>query len=557
MNKDSMQNMHLESDLSVNEKDSITLKGNISQQFNRVLKSDSEVTIIHFILTYEQKWNPRKPLVICIKKITKQMARKVRLVSKYVKIWIEENWPDFQRNLKKRKFANLFQELIYLISTTRKDLSDEIQKLIEIREQTPIPSIAPIKQVGTFPVKVFTEIWFKISDQELSKFLTCIESRYWKSIENVELLSGNWIKENRNVLAPHITEFTVFTNYMTGFIHTSILSLDLDGDRVYILKRWVTIAKIEFDSGNYSTATYIIFSLNSYLITRLTKIFDQFKLLHPTLSEVFYNLTNLFDPANIPTMYNKCLNTYPNCLASPCLMTKILATSHESIKDDIPNGIIDWANRERLGAVLYQIRQWQIPSFESNLLEDHDFMQNFYNLQVLTEDQRYHLSKQIQPPSPSASPPPSPLPSPLDPNSKTQKRLSHFLKEKLIRPPLLPINESLSVSHTTPPLSPLSNSNSENLPPEENRNNLKRVNTNAAAASPRVSFVDKINSLPSPPSSPRISKDSSLPSPHNHRIIAKSFTQKACKIESSHSEAPAAPLERLMTPRKGSNNTLG
>jgi len=65
-------------------------------------------------------------------------------------------------------------------------------------------------------------------------------------------------------------------------------------------------------------------------------------------------------------MYEKFLSIYPNCLPSLCVLTKKIATIQEMIKDDIQNRVIDFENRNLLGAVLYQIRQWQIHSFQLN-----------------------------------------------------------------------------------------------------------------------------------------------------------------------------------------------
>jgi len=243
-------------------------------------------------------------------------------VSRFLKLWIENNWSDFQRNLKKRKFANLYHELINLISTTRKDLCNEIQMLIDIREQTPIPSIIPIKQDGTLLVKDFTETWFQNSDQKLSEFLTYIESQYWMLIENIEWLSSNWTRENKYELAPHIMLSIDFANYLTGFVHTSILSQEIVGDRVYILKRWVSIAKVLLDLGNHSTATTIIFALNTSFIDRLTRTFDQFNLLHESHSDLLKYLSDSLSVSSLMTMYEKFLSIYPNCLPSLCVLTK-------------------------------------------------------------------------------------------------------------------------------------------------------------------------------------------------------------------------------------------
>jgi len=162
-------------------------------------------------------------------------------------------------------------------------------------------------------------------------------------------------------------------------------------------------------------------------------------------------------------------------------------------------------------------------------------MGDLNNLIVLTDDiLKLEQSRQIEPDSP--------LPSPRHPRLEHyMKRKSRQIREK-IKLPLQSINESLAVTHSSPPVSPppsLSSSGSdiENQSPVKNRkkSDLKRLNTNSPA-SPRVSFAE----------------ESPLSSPNSPRLKERNFTYNRSKIiETSRSEVPAAPLERVVvSPRQ-------
>lgn len=209
------------------------------------------------------------------------------------------------------------------------------------------------------------------------------------------------------------------------------------------------------------------------------------------------------------------------------------------IKDDIQNRVIDFENRNLLGAVLYQIRQWQIHSFQLNQ-DSTNLMENFFNLKVLTDDQKRELSRQIEPRSLSPLPSPSRHPR-LD---NYIKRNSLRIKQKIAKLPLHSIDESLAVAHTSPPVSPstsLSGSGSdiEYQSLVKNRKNLKRLHTNSPA-SPKVTFAEGIK------------MDSLLSSPNSPRCKERNFTHRG-RIEPSRSEVPAT-LESIVSPRRSWND---
>jgi len=224
-----------------------------------------------------------------------------------------------------------------------------------------------------------------------------------------------------------------------------------------------------------------------------------------------------------------------------CLDKKKIATIQEMIQDDIQNRVIDFENRNLLGAVLYQIRQWQIHSFQLNQ-DSTNLMENFFNLKVLTDDQKRELSRQIEPRSLSPLSSPSRHPR-LD---NYIKRNSLRIKQKIAKLPLLSIDESLAVAHTSPPVSPstsLSGSGSDieyqSLVKNRKNPNLKRLHTNSPA-SPKVTFAEGIK------------MDSLLSSPNSPRCKERNFTHRG-RIEPSRSEVPAT-LESIVSPRRSWND---
>lgn len=413
--------------------------------------------------------------------------------------------------------------------SARKELCQEIRNLIEIKEQTPLQIVIYIRKDRSLPVKDFIPIFFQNSDQKIAQFLTFVEYGYWIRIENREWLSSNFTKQNKYESAPNIMLCIDFANYLTGIVHTSLLSQEKVGERAKILKRWTSIAQISLDLGNYATATTIIFALKSSFIERLTKTFYQFKLLHETYWNLLVTLSQLLDITRLMSMYEKFLRTYPFVIPTICVLTKKISTIHEMIQDDLQNGVLDIKNRNLLGTVLVQIREMQNLSLQF-VLKDLTFeMESFFNLQVTIEDdEKRDRSRQLEP----------------------QSRKENYLKRKslhvykhMLALPLQSINEL--TEDLTPPLvspttgSPLSNSGSEKENPSTPRN-LKRLNTNSPTSPRLVKFAEEekeIDSPASPPNSPR------------RRLSERDNKTTRGRLELSRSEVPTIPLTRILSPR--------
>jgi hypothetical protein len=279
---------------------------------------------------------------------------------------------------------------------------------------------------------------------------------------------------------------------MTSFVQTSILCQKQVKDRVVILVRWVGLAKTLSDLGNYEVASYIIFALNTAVLMRLRTTFEQFKSGHEAYWNLLLTLTESYNICSINSMYEKFVNTSGFCLPVICVLTKKIATIHETFKDDPKKELIDFYSRQPYGGLLQKIGHWKSTDYLGDNREfSLKFIENLFQLKVNSVDENWVLSYQIEPSQKS-------LPLPLTP-VELVKRKSKELKQNILRRvPTLPINETITLVDS--PSSPsLFDSDLENQSPE------RSSHKNALFNIPTVASDEKRSSKLSKRSSSRVS----------------------------------------------------
>lgn len=129
---------------------------------------------------------------------------------------------------------------------------------------------------------------------ELAKQLTIIESTIFCLIKPEELLNENYTTKKSHLnLAPHVRQSLLFTNCLSGYVIESVLQPKIQTKmRLNIIKTWLKVAISCLYLRNFNSLAAIITSLQSHLITRLTKLWeelsDKYKDLYDYLSGIIH-----------------------------------------------------------------------------------------------------------------------------------------------------------------------------------------------------------------------------------------------------------------------------
>lgn len=129
---------------------------------------------------------------------------------------------------------------------------------------------------------------------ELAKQLTLIESTIFCSIKPEELLNDNYTTKKAHLkLAPNVRQSLLFTNCLSGYVIESVLQPKANNKmRLNVVKTWLKVAISCLYLRNFNSLAAIITSLQSHLITRLTKLWselsDKYKELYDYLSGIIH-----------------------------------------------------------------------------------------------------------------------------------------------------------------------------------------------------------------------------------------------------------------------------
>jgi hypothetical protein len=143
--------------------------------------------------------------------------------------WAKQYWYDFSKDcpaLSDRAIAFLDSVGTDNASAAR-TVKDKIERTlggnrerITRTEQTqPAPDQILPNNLNSFSI-------FDVSPKEIAIQLTLIEWKIWEKIQPWELLGLSWTKKDKQNLAPHVLEITDRFNYVSGWVASSICTVE-------------------------------------------------------------------------------------------------------------------------------------------------------------------------------------------------------------------------------------------------------------------------------------------------------------------------------------------
>lgn len=183
-----------------------------------------------------------------------------------------------------------------------------------------------MQSYGVVPLKMLLPTWFKLCEEkweldqyrpnlldfqvlELSNQLTLIESEIFCSIRSSELLNENYTAKKAHLkLANNVRQSLLFTNCLSGYVLESILQPGLtDKQRVNQVKQWLKVSFSCYEMRNFNSMVAIITSLQSHLITRIKRIWED---LSPKYTHLYEYLCTVAHPQNNFNVYREKLRVF-------------------------------------------------------------------------------------------------------------------------------------------------------------------------------------------------------------------------------------------------------
>lgn len=144
---------------------------------------------------------------------------------------------------------------------------------------------------------------------EIAKQLTLVESDIFCAVRPEELLNENFTAKKAHLkLAGNVRQSLLFTNCLSGYVLESVLQPTISQKlRVNIVKTWLKVAISCLYLRNFNSLAAIITSLQSHLITRLSKVWED---LSDKYTELYDYLSGIIHPEKNYSIYRTKLKSF-------------------------------------------------------------------------------------------------------------------------------------------------------------------------------------------------------------------------------------------------------
>lgn len=144
---------------------------------------------------------------------------------------------------------------------------------------------------------------------EVAKQLTLIESEIFCSIGVDELVNNHYMSEKAHLKrAENVRISVLFTNSLSGYVLESILQPDISFQkRTNILKTWLKVAISCLYLRNFNSLAAIITSLQSHLVTRVSRIWED---LSEKYQDLYDYLCSIIHPERNYSVYRTKLKSF-------------------------------------------------------------------------------------------------------------------------------------------------------------------------------------------------------------------------------------------------------
>ncbi|KAG0256633.1 hypothetical protein BG011_004420 [Mortierella polycephala] len=248
-----------------------------------------------------------------------------------------------------------------------------------------------------------------IKDKAIAEQLTCVEYGFFKKLKPRDMLRHVWkTKKGSAALQACIAHF----NFISSWVGTMILLPAKAKHRAKMMEKFISIAKILRDMGNYNTTMAIIGAMNTSSIHRLVQtrellqgkeIWNTFKELEHLMSSVrsFYEYRSALKSHTINVTSNNIGGSTMK-VVKPCIpylgvhLGDLLSTS-EGNKDFRQDGTLHWQKFVLMADVVAMVMTFQQDPGYNKIHPDPFISRVITDTRVLDDEELYIKSVGMEP----------------------------------------------------------------------------------------------------------------------------------------------------------------
>jgi hypothetical protein len=311
-------------------------------------------------------------------------------IGDFIKIWITLNPRNFQKYYRGDDFKNNLEEFIIKVLPERKEefdmLVDSIPDVIDDIEY---------ESNSKTPREVIPWLFTTYDNHQIARLLTYLEYKF-VTVHQLpeEYLTSEFTKDTTS--CPNIAKSSFYFNFMSGFVHCSILYTESEVERKEYFSRWVDIAFILDKMKNFSGAFTIICALQNSIFSKLA-LEEKLKCSDPELWKIFETMCLDYAPNRIKTIFvqkmKKCDEPFIPIIQS---ITQLVSSLLEFKQDNYALGLYDFKTREKIGDLIQIIvKSQKLPHDFSDLSEEDisRFTSSVLGVKLYTEEEKFVIIK--------------------------------------------------------------------------------------------------------------------------------------------------------------------
>ncbi|KAI7891125.1 ras guanine nucleotide exchange factor domain-containing protein [Mucor mucedo] len=253
------------------------------------------------------------------------------------------------------------------------------------------------EQQKSLPVDPY-QVLSSLSPLTLAQQLTWIEADIFRRIQPRDFLRHLWScnsshhPHEKNPVLASIEHF----NFVSGWIASLVVNQTLLDRRVTVFEFCLQLAVDLRGLNNFNTLMAVLAGINSAAVLRLKLTRDKCITRNKKLFHVFLELESLMSSERSFSNYRSTLKqTQVPGIPYLGIHQQDLVSLGEANKDHKIDGKVHWKKFRLMGDSILQMMRFQYPTYA---FEPNPFLLYFIGHQSIpTEDERYEVSKQIEP----------------------------------------------------------------------------------------------------------------------------------------------------------------
>ena len=367
-------------------------------------------------------------------------------VCNLLKTWIENYWYDFQDNKALQDQLNEFIQMARsynekLAQVVRLPFQRKLNNPSEVQERKvssaprPKPQLpkALIKRssnaneaspagsaaaLNSRPVSILSsfsgklklgeghseDIKFKLMDLEpleVARQLTMAEYELFQAIRPTEFTDQGWLKADKETRAPNICRMTAWSNHVTRWIVSEIVSVKDDmKKRALVIERVIMLAQHLEKLNNFNGVKEVLAGLQSSAVWRLKKTREGVNIKYLKVFDDLVKLTS--NELNFKNLRAKIHASDPPLLPFPGIYQGDLVFLDTCSRNKTESGLVNFAKYQKIASYISELQVYQQTNYNFEVVSEIvDYVRNF---KCLTDDEAY-ADSMICEPRESSQPP--------------------------------------------------------------------------------------------------------------------------------------------------------